>query len=940
MNDSFFFGLIYNASLLLTLVLVLDFITSKLSGGRICLWKIATGVLLGGIGLAIMHTNWELIPGVIFDTRSVLLGAIGLYFGWIPTLIAVIMTAVFRIYQGGSGVLMGVPVIIEASLIGLIWRAFRSKSLYKLSWFELYIFGLLIHLGMLLCTQLLPEDTRREVLSQIWIPVMAIYPVATVLLGSLLSNRLKRDYSVVELAERESKYKFLFESMTQGVVIQDSAGKIIEANKAAENILGLNIDQLMGKTSFDPRWKMINEDGTNFDPKNTPSNLVLKTGKAVENVIMGIFVVEINKYRWVLASSIPRYKDGEDKPFLTLTTFSDITDRVCGEKRLKESEAKFHSLFESMIEGVALHEIVFNEKGEATNYKLIDVNPSYRVQTGIKGDVKNKLATEVYETETPPYLKEFNEVAVTGKSKVIETYFEPLKRVFKIAIFSLKNNRFATVFEDITEQKKVMKLLMESEEKFSKVFRNSPMIIALSDMKTGKIMEVNAAFEKEFGYKKEDVEGKTSKELSLWNDFVEREDLIINLGKKDSLMDKEYYFRRKNGTTFPALGSISKILVGGSICVLFLGMNIEDRKRAEDKLAQVNMDILMEKRKLEAILRDMGDAVFVTDDKKNIILANRAMVNLFGLTEKEMIGKSVDEALALSYETTGEKPNDLIETVFEKKKQAKPVETLIIKNKNGTAVSVDGIASPIVDENKKLVGTVWVLRDVSKERDLQKMRTDFISLASHQLRTPLTGIKWFVELLDENAPKMPIDKVQEYIRKIGVSNNRMIDLVNDLMTTSRADSGKLEKDTDSYKVRDLLQQAIDEQGRIFLDKNIKIEGLALISEDLVIDADMVQMVQVFGNLMNNAASYSPSGSRIEIGAEPKLSKVQIYIKDHGVGIPLGQQKKYLKNFLGLTIFQRQFPVRDSVFMLQKAWWSHMEERYGLSQKRTLGRPFL
>ena len=804
MNDSIFFGLVYNASLLLALVLVLDFLTSKLSGGRIFLWRIATGILLGAIGLAIMHTNWELIPGVIFDTRSVLLGAAGLYFGWIPTLIAVVMTGVFRIYQGGGGVLMGVSVILEASLIGLIWRSFRSKTLHKLSWFELYIFGFIIHLGMLLCTQLLPEGIKSDVLSQIWIPVMAIYPVATVLLGSLLSNRLKRDCYVAELSE---------------------------------------------------------------------------------------------------------------------------------------SEARFHGLFESMIEGVALHEVIFNEKGEAINYKLIDVNSSYKIQTGIKSDVKNKLATEVYGTETPPYLKEFIEVAVTGKSKVIETYFEPLNRVFKIAIFSLKGGRFATVFEDITEQKKVMKLLMESEEKFSKVFKNSPMIIVLSDMKTGKIMEVNNAFEKEFGYRKEDIVGKTSKELGLWNNFDERENLIMTLGKKDSLTDKEYVFCRKNKTVFPALGSISKIVVGGATRILFLGMNIEERKNSEEKLKRINVDIMMEKRKLEAILRDMGDAVFVTDDNKKIILANRTMESLFGLTEKEMLGKSIDEELALSYETTGEKPIDLFDIVFNKKKQAKPVETLIVKNKNGTIVSVDGNASPIVDENMKLVGTIWVLRDVSKERELQKMRTDFISLASHQLRTPLTGIKWFVELLDENASKMPMDKVLEYIRKIGDSNNRMIDLVNDLMTTSRADGGKLEKDTGKYKVKDLLQQAVDEQGRIFLDKNIKIEGISQISIDIVIDADMVQMVQVFGNLLNNAASYSPSGSRIEVGAETKLSKVQIFVRDHGVGIPLSQQKKVFEKFFRADNISKTIPGSGLGLYVAKSMVESHGGKIWFESKENLGTTF-
>ena len=324
--------------------------------------------------------------------------------------------------------------------------------------------------------------------------------------------------------------------------------------------------------------------------------------------------------------------------------------------------------------------------------------------------------------------------------------------------------------------------------------------------------------------------------------------------------------------------------------------DISKRKEAEEKLAKVNADILNEKYKLEAILQDMGDAVFVTDEDKKIVLVNRAMENLFGLSEKEMYGKKIEETLALSYETTGEKPVDLIKSVFEKKRQAKPVSSLVIKHKSGQSVLVDGVASPILDAGGVLKGTVWVLRDVSKEKELEKMRIDFISLASHQLRTPLTGIKWFVELLQEDASKIPMDKVQEYIKRIGESSSRMVDLVNDLLTTSRADSGKLVKDVGNYSVKDLFQQAVEAQDRVFTDKKIRVEGVSEISSDLEIDADVVQMEQVLGNLLNNAACYSPPGSKIEIKVEQIGEKIRITVKDHGIGIPVSQQSKVFEKF--------------------------------------------
>ncbi len=113
MNESTFIGLANNAALLVALGLVFDTIVLKPSYEKTHI-KILTGIVFGILGMAVMLTPWEFIPGVIFDTRSVILSIGGLFFGIIPTLIAVLMTGALRIYQGGVGVWMGIPVIITS----------------------------------------------------------------------------------------------------------------------------------------------------------------------------------------------------------------------------------------------------------------------------------------------------------------------------------------------------------------------------------------------------------------------------------------------------------------------------------------------------------------------------------------------------------------------------------------------------------------------------------------------------------------------------------------------------------------------------------------------------------------------------------------------------------------------------------------------------------
>jgi hypothetical protein len=107
-----FLGLVHNISLLLALVLIFDIASQNWRSGNKYLRDLLIGVIVGGVGLAIMLTPWVFIPGIIFDTRSVLLGFSGIFFGTIPTLIAMAMTISLRIYQGGTGAIMGVSVIL------------------------------------------------------------------------------------------------------------------------------------------------------------------------------------------------------------------------------------------------------------------------------------------------------------------------------------------------------------------------------------------------------------------------------------------------------------------------------------------------------------------------------------------------------------------------------------------------------------------------------------------------------------------------------------------------------------------------------------------------------------------------------------------------------------------------------------------------------------
>ncbi len=136
------------------------------------------------------------------------------------------------------------------------------------------------------------------------------------------------------LRESEEQHRRLFETMSQGVIYQAADGKIVSANPAAERYLGLTTDQMLGKTSMDPRWEMISEDGKKVPGSDHPAMIALRTGKKVGPVTRGIFIPEKDKYAWLSITAIPLFKPGKKKPFQVYTTFDDITDKK--QKEIKE----------------------------------------------------------------------------------------------------------------------------------------------------------------------------------------------------------------------------------------------------------------------------------------------------------------------------------------------------------------------------------------------------------------------------------------------------------------------------------------------------------------------------------------------------------------------------------------------------------------------------
>jgi len=160
----------------------------------------------------------------------------------------------------------------------------------------------------------------------------------------------RRQFELILIAN-EQKYRTLFENMSQGVFYQMADGAISDANEAALEMFGLTRDQFLGRTSFDPQWKITDEQGATLAPQQHPSMVALISGKPCYSTTVAVYNPSQNHYRWLVINAIPAFKAGETKPDHVFVTMHDITERKQSEERLKKSEQKFRSTISNLDEG-------------------------------------------------------------------------------------------------------------------------------------------------------------------------------------------------------------------------------------------------------------------------------------------------------------------------------------------------------------------------------------------------------------------------------------------------------------------------------------------------------------------------------------------------------------------------------------------------------------
>ena len=339
-------GLINNTALLLALGLLYDTVWIKHRTGKLSGSQFVTGAIIGLLGMAVMMNPWEFRPGVVFDARSVLLSTSGLFFGAVPTLLAIVMTAAFRLYSGGVGMWTGVAVIVTSGGIGLAWRHFRRNEPDVFSIGELYLLGISVHAAMLLWMFTLPWPTALGVLSRISVPVMLIFPIGTVLLGRLMFSRQARSKVEKTLRESQQELNDIFSMSLDMICIADiNTTAFLKVSPAFTRILGYPEQELLNRSFLD----FIHPD--DVEATITVTNERLKRGEKVFD-FTNRYQCKDGTYRWLEWVAQPIPERG-----VMYSVARDITARKHSEDLLQERESFIRTVLDNLPIGLAVNSI-------------------------------------------------------------------------------------------------------------------------------------------------------------------------------------------------------------------------------------------------------------------------------------------------------------------------------------------------------------------------------------------------------------------------------------------------------------------------------------------------------------------------------------------------------------------------------------------------------
>jgi PAS domain S-box-containing protein len=438
----------------------------------------------------------------------------------------------------------------------------------------------------------------------------------------------------------------------------------------------------------------------------------------------------------------------------------------------------------------------------------------------------------------------------------------------------------------IIENSRAQQALQESEEKFSKAFRLSPAVIAITSLEDGRVIEVNDNFTRFTGYSREEALKLPPMNEAGWQENKRTPSFIDQVKKTGSLHNIETVLEIKNGEKRTVLLSADTIHFSGKPCIITVTQDVTELKHNREFL--------------ESISTASPLAIYIMQDEI-LKYTNLQFQNLTGYSPQELPGIGL-----LNIVASADKETVRTSTALSLRGgKTYPCEYRIIP-KNGRVKWVMQTVAPIHYDNREaILGSLmditerkYLERKVTEYEELDKMKGDILAAVSHELRTPLAAIKGYATMMLDHHSRITSDESIESLIAINNSADVLDNLVNNLLDTSRLDSGMLELKKAPASITALIKSVVKVTSVRIITHRIMFD---LPSSLPKINIDKRRIEQVLDNLVLNALGNSPPGSEIRISAVKKGRFIEVSVTDQGPSIP----EKELK-----SVFDRMYKTEN------------------------------
>ena len=436
----------------------------------------------------------------------------------------------------------------------------------------------------------------------------------------------------------------------------------------------------------------------------------------------------------------------------------------------------------------------------------------------------------------------------------------------------------------------------------------------------GVIVDVNQTGKTISKYEEIDLIGKGIEFLFTQSKAINN--LFAKTLKEGGVGNKEMVLVNKNKKEIPVrVSSAARKDQEGNVIGCFIAVNditeikkfqekLEDKvkkrtkelEKTKDKLAKTLEEtkeaknlVENEKDKTLAIISNLVDPIIIMDKNDKVSLINPEAKEIFKFP-KTIIGKKINKKNNYSlnnFKKLSKKEFKVAspENIDSKKENEEEVEV----EHEGDTLTYKVVTTKIYDNKKRYTGVMKVFSDLTREKRINRLKTEFVSIAAHQLRTPLSAIKWAIKMiLDGDTGKINEDQ-EDLLKKGFESNERMIKLVNDMLNVSRIEEGRLEYSFEKENLQEVYKTIISNLDNKIKEKkiNFKIEKPQKMP-DIYMDKEKIRLV--LQNLLENAIKYTPENGKVDFRIKKVNKKITIKVKDNGVGIPKKDQRKLFSKF--------------------------------------------